>query len=90
MKIFIYKTLFLSLLVFLLFQFTIGAQMKKIEHQISMLKSKENIITIKEKLREEINNALEKDQYIKKEDAVLINKFINKIKEELKTTNTLN
>ena len=30
MKIFIYKTLFLSLLVFLLFQFTIGAQMKKI------------------------------------------------------------
>jgi len=90
MKTFIYKTLFLSLLVFLLFQFTIGAQIKKIEHQLNMFKSKENIISIKEKMREEINNALKKDQYINKEDVILINKFINKIKKELKTKNTLN
>ena len=41
-------------------------------------------------MREEINNALKKDQYINKEDVILINKFINKIKKELKTKNTLN
>ena len=84
MKFFIYKTLFVCLVFFLLFQFTIGAQIKKIEHQLNVLKSQENISSIKEKIREELNNAIVKDQYINKEDAILINKFIKKIQEDLK------
>ena len=84
MKFFIYKTLFVCLVFFLLFQFTIGAQIKKIEHQLNVLKSQENISSIKKKIREELNNAIVKDQYINKEDAILINKFIKKIQEDLK------
>tara|TARA_B100001093_G_C26776993_1_gene992807 strand:- start:82 stop:342 length:261 start_codon:yes stop_codon:yes gene_type:complete len=83
MKIFIYKTLFVFVLIFVLFQLTIGAQMKKIEYRLNMLKSKENISLIKDKLREELQKGVEKDQYLNKEDAQLINKFINKIKKEL-------
>ena len=62
MKIFIYKTLFICLVFFLLFQFTIGAQIKKIEYQLNVLKSQENLFSIKEKIREELNNAILKDQ----------------------------
>ena len=83
MKIFIYKTLFVCLVFFLLFQFTIGAQIKKIEYQLNVLKSQENLFSIKEKIREELNNAILKDQYINKEDAILINKFIKKIQKDL-------
>ena len=83
MKIFIYKTLFICFVFFLLFQFTIGAQIKKIEYQLNVLKSQENLFSIKEKIREELNNAILKDQYINKEDAILINKFIKKIREDL-------
>ena len=83
MKIFIYKTLFICFVFFLLFQFTIGAQIKKIEYQLNVLKSRENLFSIKEKIREELNNAILKDQYINKEDAILINKFIKKIREDL-------
>jgi|TARA_B110000438_G_scaffold174670_1_gene166918 hypothetical protein len=83
MKIFIYKTLFICVVFFLLFQFTIGAQIKKIEYQLNVLKSQENLFSIKEKIREELNNAILKDQYINKEDAILINKFIKKIREDL-------
>mgnify|MGYP001266461351 FL=1 len=83
MKIFIYKTLFVCLVFFLLFQFTIGSQIKKIEYQLNVLKSQENLSSIKEKIREELNNAILKDQYINKEDAILINKFIKKIREDL-------
>ena len=83
MKIFVYKTLFICLVFFLLFQFTIGAQIKKIEYQLNVLKSQENVSSIKDKIREELNNAIAKDQYINKEDAILINKFIKKIREDL-------
>ena len=39
-----------------------------------------------EKLREEIKKAIKKDRYLSKEDARLINKFIQKITIELKNS----
>ena len=38
---------------------------------------------IKEKVRNEIKDGLKKDRYLSKEDANLINDFINKIKKDL-------
>ena len=35
------------------------------------------------KLRDEINKAVKKDRYLSKEDAILLNKFINKIRKEI-------
>ena len=83
MKIFIYKTLFAFVCFFLLFQLTIGLKIKQLNNELERLKSKENIEVIKNKLRDELNNAVNKENYLSADDAKLINEFINKLKNEL-------
>ena len=83
MKIFVYKTLFIFTCVFLLFHLTIGVKIKQFEGEIEKFKSKENIEIIKNKIRDELRNAIKKENYLDSEDAQLINKFINKLKKEL-------
>ena len=50
---------------------------------MAALKSKENIEIIKDKLRDELRNAIRKENYLSPDDAKLINEFINKLKKEL-------
>ena len=83
MKSFFYKTLIIFILVFVLFQITIGAQIRQIKTQIENIKSKENIEIIKSKIRDELKTAVNKENYLTQEDAKLINDFLNKIKKEL-------
>ncbi len=83
MRIFIYKSLFLIILIYILFQLTIGYTVKKIKGEIYNLKSKENIEFIKNKIRDEINAAIKKDKLLDERDKKLINDFIKKIKKEL-------
>ena len=83
MKTFFYKTLIIFILVFVLFQITIGAQIRQIRAQIENVKSKENIEIIKNKIRDELKTAVNKENYLTDEDAKLINDFFNKIKKEL-------
>ena len=63
---------------------TIGLTIKEIKSNIDFMASKENVEYIKKKLRDEMQNVDSKDRYISKEDAILINKFLNKIKSDLK------
>ena len=86
MKIFVYKTLFVFFLIYLLLQFTIGAKIRQIQQEIDNFKSKENVEIIKDKIRDEIRNAISKESYLNKEDAKLINDFIDKIKIDLKNS----
>ena len=83
MRIFIYKSLFLIILIYILFQLTIGYTVKKIKGEIYNLKSKENIEFIKNKIRDEINEAIKKDKLLDERDKKLINDFIKKIKKEI-------
>jgi len=83
MKIFVYKTLFVTVCVFILFQLTFGMKIKQLNHKLEEFQSKKNIEDIKDKLRDELRNAISKENYFKPEDAELINKFINKLKDEL-------
>ena len=87
MKIFVYKTLFVFLSIFLLFHFTIGAKLKQLEGDLENFKSKKNIEIIKNKIRDELRTAVGKENYLSMEDAQLINKFINKLKQELSNQN---
>ena len=87
MKIFVYKTLFVFLCIFLLFHFTVGAKLKQIRGEIENYKSKENIEIVKNKIRGELRNAVKKENYLSPEDAQLINEFINKLKKELSNQN---
>ena len=86
MKIFVYKTLFVFFLIYLLLQFTIGVKIRQIQRDIDNFKSKENVEIIKDKIRDEIRNAINKENYLNKEDAQLINDFIDKIKADLKNS----
>ena len=83
MKIFVYKALFIFVCIFLLFQLTIGVKIKQFERELDNFKSKENIENIKNKIRKEFRNAVEKENYLSDDDAKLINEFINKLKQEL-------
>jgi|TARA_Y100000310_G_scaffold83858_1_gene80489 hypothetical protein len=83
MKTFVYKTLFIFVGIFLLFQLTIGIKLKQLNKELATLKSKENIEIIKDKLRDELRNAISKENYLSPDDAKLINEFINKLKKEL-------
>ena len=50
-------------------------------------KIKENIVLIKDKIREEIRGSLNKDQILNTEDAILLKKFLEKINSEIQNAN---
>ena len=83
LKIFVYKCLTAAIIFFVLFQLTIGISMNQIEKKINLLTSEENIFKVKNKIRKELETAIKKDSYFNDEDALLIKKFLNKIKSEL-------
>ena len=86
MKQFIYKTIIVIIAIVVIYEFTISKQIKQITDQSEIFLSKEGRKEGVEKLREEIKKAINKDRYLSKEDARLINKFIQKITIELKNS----
>ena len=87
MKLFIYKSLFVFFVAFLLFQLTVGTVIKNYERKIDTYFSKQSLEYMKSKMREEIENAIEKENYLKPEDALLINKFLKKLEKEIFSQN---
>ena len=83
MKSFVYKIIISVIAVILIYEFTIGKQISRYSNQISTFTSKEGRKESVNKLREEINKGIKKERYLSKEDAKLINTFLNKIKKEL-------
>ena len=83
MKIFIYKSLFVSFLVLILFKLTIGALVNNYEEKFEKLFSKEYINKVKIKIREEVKTGIEKERILSAEDALLINKFFDKLQKEI-------
>ena len=83
MKIFIYKTLFVFFLTFVLFQLTIGVKLKQLNKQIEYIKSDENIQFLKEKIRKELRSATKKERILNDDDAKLMKLFLEKINVEI-------
>ena len=83
MKIFIYKTIFVLISIYVLFELTIGHQIRKFENKINLITSKENIYKVKEKIKKEMKDSLNKERILDKEEADIIKKFIEKIKKEI-------
>jgi len=65
------------------FKLTIGKLISNYEEKFDYILSKENIYQVKSKLRKEIKSGVEKDRILSSEDALLINKFLNKLKTEI-------
>jgi len=83
MKQFIYKVFIVLIAIVLIYEFTIGKQIALFKDRVDILISKEGRRDGVDKLRNEINKAVNKERYLSKEDAILLNKFISKIKKEL-------
>ncbi len=83
MKTFIYKTLFIFILLYIILHLTIGVAVRNFQHKYQQIFSKDGIENMKIKIRKEINNTLEKDKIFTDEDRELIKKLIIKIKKEL-------
>ena len=83
MKIFFYKTILVAIVFFIAFKLTVGSLINQAENKIKNLTSKENVELFKNKIREEMVTAIEKENYIDDEDAILIKKFLKKVKSEL-------
>ncbi len=84
MKIFFYKTILVAIVFFIAFKLTIGSLINQTESKIRDLTSKESVEMIKMKIRKEMQNAIDKEDYLNDNDAVLINNFLKKIRSELK------
>ena len=86
MRSYIYKTLIAMLALTIVFEFTIGKTLNKITKQTDILLTKEGRKQMVESIKVEMEKAVKKDNYLKKDERVLINNFIFKIKKELKDT----
>ena len=83
MKLFVYKTLFVMVCVYLLYQFTLGLKISHYEKILNNLNNDQGRDLVRDKIRNEIKKATEKDQILKIEDKELLKKFIFKIQNEL-------
>ena len=83
MKLFIYKSLLVFFLIFLLFQLTIGSVIKNYEKKMDKYFSKQHLESVKSNIREEMKKATEKENYLNQEDAELIYKFLKKLEKEI-------
>ena len=84
MKIFLVKSIIVFFGIFFLFQVTIGSQLESFKDSLDTFSSKEKRDVLKEKIKNEMKKGIEKENYFKEDEKVLISKFLKKIFKELK------
>jgi DNA integrity scanning protein DisA with diadenylate cyclase activity len=82
---YIYKTLIAIIALIVVFEFTIGKTLNKITKQTDILLTKEGRKQMVNSVKIEMEKAVKRENYLKKDERILINKFINKVKKELNT-----
>jgi len=83
MKIFVYKTIFILIGIYILYQFTIGKKINYYDYHIKNLTNDQGRELIRNKIRNELKKATERDQILDFEDRELLRKFITKIQSEI-------
>ena len=83
MKLFFYKSILVLFLFLIGFHYSFNYVLKIVKVNIEQNFSRDNIEQVKNKIKEEMKVAINKDVFISKEDSNLINKFLEKIKSDL-------
>ena len=83
MRIYIYKLLVTLVLLYIFFELTIGSKINYFTNKINMFSDHQSRLVMKEKLKDELRKAVEKENYFTEEERILISDFINKIRNEL-------
>jgi len=87
MKSFIYKAIIIVLAIVIIFEFTVGSKINEISSKFNYFATKEGRKEGVVKIREEMKKAIKKERYLSKDDAKLLNQFLNKITAELSEAN---
>ena len=87
MRNYIYKILIAALAFVLVFEFTIGRKFNQINKKTEIIFTKEGRKEMVMSLKNAMQKAIEKENYLDEEERILINKFIEKIRNELKDSN---
>ena len=96
MKIFIYKTFFVFICLFLFYKFTIDAKINEYEKKFELLQSDYGREIIREKVREEVRKSLKKQDminarlFIKKHAELLYGLLPNNLTSQGKATGVRN
>ena len=85
MRNYIYKTLIVVIALIVVFEFTIGKTINRISSQTEILFTKEGRKGMVSSIKTEMEKAVKKENYLDEDERILINKFIKKIKNELKS-----
>ena len=83
MKLFFYKSILIFFLFLIGFHFSFSHVVKKLKSEIKSVVSKEKAEEFKIQIKKEMKKATEKENYIKPKDAIIINKFLEKIRFDL-------
>ena len=83
MRQYIYKTIIAVIAIIVVFEFTIGKEISKLNDKIDSFGSKEGRKKMINSLKKEIKKANEKENYLDDEERELIKDFIIKIKKEI-------
>jgi len=87
MRNYIYKVLIAAVAFVIVFEFTIGRKFNQINEKTEIIFTKEGRKEMIISLKNEMQKVVEKENYLDEEERILINKFIEKIRKELKAPN---
>ena len=83
MRDYIYKVLIAVVALIIVFEFTIGKTINKINQKTEILFTKEGRKEMVNSIKIEMEKAIKQENYLDEDERKLINKFILKIKNEL-------
>tara|TARA_B110000238_G_C15788387_1_gene294886 strand:+ start:26 stop:289 length:264 start_codon:yes stop_codon:yes gene_type:complete len=83
MRQYIYKILIAAITLIVVFEFTLGKTINKINNKIEIFSTKEGRKEMVTSIKSEMEKAIKKDNYLDEDERILIKKFISKIKSEL-------
>ena len=85
MKNYIYKIIIATIALIIVFEFTIGRKFNQFDEISNNFLTKEGRKKVIISVKNEMEKAVVKENYLTEEERVLINRFILKIKSELNT-----
>ena len=85
MRNYIYKIIIATIALIIVFEFTIGRKFNQFDEISNNFLTKEGRKQMIVSVKNEMEKAVEKENYLTEDERILINKFISKIRSELNT-----
>ena len=83
MRNYIYKVIIATIALIIVFEFTVGRKFNEFNEVTAKFLTREGRKEMIVSIKTEMEKAINKENYLTKDDRILINKFISKIKKEL-------